>query len=250
MAMFTPGNHHIPQNNQLTEQVSLGFVAENAVLLTWPEVIDPNQHQQIIQVEQAIKQHFTCALLETIVSYNSLILYYQFQKVTQVQLIEQLTELLNSTQPSTLTSTSKVVEIPVYYGEDAGWDLTAIAAEKKLTTDEVIHLHSARRYRAYALGFTPGFCYLASLAPPLVMPRKARPRIKVPAGAVAIAEQQTAVYPSASPGGWHILGQTPQAMFSITNGNFTPMISVGDTVVFKPIDKTTFKQLGGNVDHE
>ncbi len=58
----------------------------------------------------------------------------------------------------------------------------------------MIHLHSARRYRAYALGFTPGFCYLASLAPPLVMPRKARPRIKVPAGAVAIAEQQTAVY--------------------------------------------------------
>ncbi len=131
MAMFTPDNHHIPQNNQLTEQVSLEFVAENAVLLTWPEVIDPNQHQQIIQVEQAIKQHFTCALLKTIVSYNSLILYYQFQKVTQVQLIEQLTELLNSTQPSTLTSTSKVVEIPVYYGEDAGWDLATIAAEKK-----------------------------------------------------------------------------------------------------------------------
>ena len=238
------------QNIYQINQVNIEFVAENAVLLTWPEVIEPEQHQQIILIEQAIKQHFSCVILESITSYNSLILYYQFQKITQTQLVEQLTTLININHKLDNSINNTIIEIPVYYGEEAGWDLRSLAGEKNISIEEIIHLHCSRQYRAYALGFTPGFCYLASLVPQLVLPRKAKPRIKVPTGAVAIAEQQTAVYPSESPGGWHIIGQTPKAMFSMTKGIFTPTITVGDTVVFKAIDKTMFEHLGGEITHE
>ena len=77
----------------------------------------------------------------------------------------------------------------------------------------------------------------------------------MPVGAVAIAEQQTAVYPSSSPGGWHIIGRTPVAMYQIEQGDnssverqFKPLISLGDQVKFNAIDKATYLELGGHFD--
>ena len=90
------------------------------------------------------------------------------------------------------------------------------------------------------MGFTPGFCYLASLPNILHLPRKASPRTQVPKGAVAIAEQQTAVYPNQSPGGWHIIGQTPLPMYSTKNGQFNAKINVGQNVKFYAISKAEF----------
>ena len=100
--------------------------------------------------------------------------------------------------------------VPVTYD---GPDLDEVAARTGLTRDEVVARHAGRVYTVYLLGFVPGFAYLGDLDPALALPRRASPRPRVPAGSVAIAGHQTAVYPLATPGGWHLLGRTDQALF-------------------------------------
>lgn len=100
------------------------------------------------------------------------------------------------------------LEIPVRYGGGDGPDLDEVAARLRITPEDVIALHAGTTYRVFALGFAPGFAYLATLPPALVLPRRATPRTRVPAGSVAIAGEQTAVYPAATPGGWHLVGRT------------------------------------------
>jgi KipI family sensor histidine kinase inhibitor len=100
------------------------------------------------------------------------------------------------------------LNIPVRYGGEDGPDLDDVATRAGLTPAAVIELHSAALYRVLFLGFAPGFAYLGPLPEPLVLPRRASPRTNVPAGSVAIAGPHSAVYPVASPGGWHVLGRT------------------------------------------
>lgn len=98
-----------------------------------------------------------------------------------------------------------VVEVEVHYDGD---DLEAVASATGLTVEQVVAAHTGGTYRSAFCGFMPGFSYLVGLDPRLVLPRRATPRFRVPAGSVAIAATFSAVYPSDSPGGWHLLGRT------------------------------------------
>ena len=99
---------------------------------------------------------------------------------------------------------------------------------------------------SYAIGFAPGFAYLGQVNERLATSRLATPRAKVPRGAVGIADQQTAVYPSESPGGWNLIGRCPVRMFD-PNALDALKVSVGDRVRFEPIDRETFLGLGGEL---
>ncbi len=92
----------------------------------------------------------------------------------------------------------------VYDGDDLG----EVADATGLSVDEVISRHVAGHYRVAFCGFSPGFAYLSGLDPLLHLPRRATPRTRVPAGAVAVAAGYSAVYPGVSPGGWHLIGTT------------------------------------------
>jgi UPF0271 protein len=109
-----------------------------------------------------------------------------------------------------------------------GQDLASVAAATGLTVDDVIARHAAATYTVDTIGFAPGFAYLAGLDPVLVVPRRATPRPRVPAGALAIAGDRTAVYPFASPGGWHLLGSVDEPMF----GPAGARLQLGDRVRF------------------
>lgn len=101
-----------------------------------------------------------------------------------------------------------ILEIPTRYGGTDGPDLDTVAEQTGLTAAGVIERHAAVTYTALFLGFAPGFAYLGPLPPELAVPRSPMPRTLVPAGSVAIAGAQTAVYPIDSPGGWWIIGRT------------------------------------------
>lgn len=119
----------------------------------------------------------------------------------------------------------RTIEIPVGYDGD---DLVAIASATKLDVDEVIRIHSSGTYVVETMGFAPGFAYLSGLDPRLHLPRRATPRPRVYAGSVAIAGDQTAVYPSSSPGGWHIVGRTSRSMLDSDGA----LLRLGDRVRF------------------
>lgn len=129
---------------------------------------------------------------------------------------------------STTGRVSRTVEIPTRYD---GADLADVAQRSGLSVDELVAVHTGREYSAIFLGFLPGFAYCGRLDPRIVAPRLERPREKVPAGAVAVADGQTAVYPFASPGGWRLIGTTDVVMFDPSVAE-PSRIRAGDRVRF------------------
>jgi KipI family sensor histidine kinase inhibitor len=104
----------------------------------------------------------------------------------------------------------ETVEIPVSYD---GEDLPEVAGLTGLEGDEVVRRHTAPEYTVAFLGFSPGFPYLVGLDPALEVPRRDTPRTSIPAGSVGLAGNQTGIYPTASPGGWQLIGRTEVTLF-------------------------------------
>ena len=102
------------------------------------------------------------------------------------------------------------VEIPVSYD---GEDLPEVASLTGLDAEEVVRRHTAPEYTVAFLGFSPGFPYLVGLDPALEVPRRDTPRTSIPAGSVGLAGGQTGIYPTASPGGWQLIGRTDVTLF-------------------------------------
>jgi len=103
--------------------------------------------------------------------------------------------------------------IPTVYGGEWGPDLEDVAARLGISPSDVVARHTAAELTVYILGFSPGFPYLGDLPDDIALPRRDTPRERVPVGSVAIAERQTGIYSREMPGGWHVLGRTPVALF-------------------------------------
>jgi len=129
-----------------------------------------------------------------------------------------------------VNAAGKLVEVPVHYD---GEDLAAVAELTGLSTEAVINAHTGQKWRAVFGGFAPGFAYLLGENQVLNVPRRDTPRTKVPAGAVALAGEYSAVYPRQSPGGWQLIGHTELQMWDLQRGN-PALIRPQDTVQFVP----------------
>jgi len=121
-----------------------------------------------------------------------------------------------------------VIEIPVAYD---GIDLEEVAALTGLPVDEVVRLHCGASYVVAFLGFAPGYGYLVGGDPRLSVPRRDEPRVRVPAGSVAIAGPYSGIYPREGPGGWRVLGTTSVVLFDPTRDP-PALLSAGDSVRF------------------
>jgi len=132
--------------------------------------------------------------------------------------------------------------IPVCYNPAFAPDLAALAERAKLTTDQVITLHTSATYRVEVIGFSPGFGYLSGLHQSLHAPRLDSPRTRIPAGSVGIAGEHTGVYPHATPGGWNLIGRTPLTLFD-PQRDPAALLAVGDTVRFESITASEFHRL-------
>jgi KipI family sensor histidine kinase inhibitor len=130
-----------------------------------------------------------------------------------------------------LPASSREIEIPVRYGGKFGPDLAEVSAHTGLDAEEVVKRHAQGEYVVYFLGFQPGFAYLGGLDASLHTPRRAVPRIEVPAGSIGIGGAQTGVYPAAAPGGWQLIGRTKLALFDPARTPPT-LLQAGDRVRF------------------
>ncbi len=128
---------------------------------------------------------------------------------------------------------SRAIEIPVVYGTAVGPDLGEVARHAGLTEKQVVELHSSADYVVWFLGFQPGFPYLGGLPEQLATPRRAEPRLQVPAGSVGIGGSQTGIYPLATPGGWQLIGHTSLPLFDPARDE-PVLLRPGDTVRFIP----------------
>ena len=135
--------------------------------------------------------------------------------------------------PQTLEPDSRYIEIPVTYGGEAGPDLAEVARHSGLSDKQVVELHASVDYVVWFIGFQPGFPYLGSLPEQLHTPRRAEPRLLVPAGSVGIGGSQTGIYPLSTPGGWQLIGRTSVSLFDPKREE-PILLRAGDTVRFVP----------------
>ena len=139
-------------------------------------------------------------------------------------------------------SAPRTVEIPVCYDPEFAPDLDEVAHHAKISTEQVVDLHSAAHYRVACIGFVPGFPFMAGLPKEIATPRRSNPRKEIPPGAVGIGGAQTGIYPLRSPGGWNLIGRTPLKLFDPTKDP-PVVLRAGDRVRFRAITREEFESL-------
>jgi KipI family sensor histidine kinase inhibitor len=223
--------------------VKLQTVGEDAVMLYLGATASSQTLSQVQAAVAAIEKELGAELVDLVPSYASVLILYDPLRSDRVDIMRRVRNVLGTLQELPV-ETGRTIVLPVYYGEEAGADLQSLAEYSGLSMQQVIDVHSSAAYRVYAIGFAPGFAYLGEVDKRIAAPRLATPRARVPRGSVAIAERQTAVYPSESPGGWNLIGRCPVAMFTPDTQPSMP-VAVGDIVRFEPINESRFLALGG-----
>lgn len=205
------------------------LLGERAVVLELEPPVSLESQQRIWGLSQRL--HAYASVLEVIPGMNNITLILRDPQQSALDAIERLQRWWEESEAQ--LPESRQVEIPVIYGGESGPDLTVVAEHAALTPRQVVELHSSSYYVVFFIGFQPGFPYLGGLDPRLHIPRRAEPRVAVPAGSVGIGGSQTGVYPLASPGGWQLIGQTRTALFDPLQQPPT-LLRPGDRVRFVP----------------
>lgn len=203
---------------------------DSAILVEFADEIDDAVNDRVHALAQRLRDQSRPEILDLIPAYSSLLVCYDSTKIQYATLANFLQTILHSSQVD-ISSSPRLVEIPVTYGDKFGPDLEFVARWSGLSKAQVIELHVSIVYRVYFIGFTPGFAYLGRVPSQIAAPRLETPRARVPAGSIGIAGGQTGIYPMETPGGWRLIGRTTQTLFDPKNDSPT-LLRPGDRVKF------------------
>ena len=225
-------------------------LAEDALLLRFGDGIDVATNARVHEAASALRDAGLPGITDVAPAYATLLLRFDPSIWDNGALLETVAKTLDpglrrDDEPKNavaLPETARVVEIPVCYGGECGPDIDAVAEHAGLSRNEVVARHAAAEYTVAMLGFAPGFPYLLGLDASLHVPRRANPRTRVAAGSVAIGGAQTGIYPRELPGGWHLIGRTPLALFDPAREP-PCLLAAGDRVRFRAIDADEFARL-------
>jgi KipI family sensor histidine kinase inhibitor len=212
-----------------------------SVLIKFGDQIKEETSKRINKFNKILKACNHKAIIDTIPSYCALLVNYRPDLINYKELVSLLRDLLLNLGEE-IELDKDVIEIPVLYGKNKGIDIEAVAHHNELSIEDVIALHSEPEYLIYMLGFTPGFPYLGGMNKKIATPRLETPRVKIEAGSVGIAGEQTGIYPISSPGGWQLIGQTPIELFNI-NKKDPILLKVGQYIKFKSINQEEFDKI-------
>jgi KipI family sensor histidine kinase inhibitor len=204
---------------------------DSALVLDLEPRIDPTINARAIAVAHAMRGERIAGVRDVVSTYRSVAVFFDPLQ-TRLEAVTQALQRAAEAAPS--GESARLVEIPVVYGGECGPDLADVARLTGLTEAQVVERHAAGEYRVFMLGFVPGFAYMGTLDESIAVPRRSSPRVRVPAGSVAIAGRQTGIYPQETPGGWQILGRTRVKPF---DAHRTPqfLVEAGDRVRFAPV---------------
>ncbi len=211
---------------------------DGALLLEFGSSLDPKVTQAIHAVAGAVRSAAIDGVWGVVPAYTTLLVEFDPLMATSQTILDSLMGIevvLQETTPEHFI-------IPCIYGEEYGEDLDVVALTLGVTTRTVVALHTAEQYHIYCLGFSPGFPLCGVLPEKIRVPRRNSPRTEVPAGSVAIAGAQTGIYPTASPGGWNLLGRTPAVLFQLHSE--PPLVyQPGDFIQFRSVERAEYDEL-------
>lgn len=222
-------------------------VGDSALTVELANTINKVINNRVITLSRLLEALKVFGVLDIIPSYGCVSVIYDVVKIRSKHpsaanyIIEQISDAVRNTD-SALINLNRTIEIPVCYDVSLGIDLEEMSLQKKISIPEIIALHTSKLYRVYMLGFLPGFTYMGEVDERIATPRKKSPRLKIEAGSVGIADNQTGVYPFDSPGGWNIIGKTPLKLFDSKKEN-PIFFQSGDNIIFKPITLEVYNSM-------
>ena len=225
-------------------------IGDQGITLDYGGDMNETVNKKIFQLFKLLKNWQTDAVLDIIPAYHSISIIYDLVKIKKIagdhsayKYVETkliVTEALLSNESNEFQG--RKIDIPVCYDLSLAPDLQDLAFMHQLKIEALIEIHCSKIYRVYMIGFLPGFAYMGTVDDRIASPRKASPRIIVPAGSVGIAGSQTGIYPFDSPGGWQLIGQTPLLLFDASKAHPT-LLEPGDQVSFHAISLEEFHHL-------
>jgi len=171
-------------------------------------LVEVEELEMVHRLHAALRALDQPGVVELVPGYRTLLLVAEQGRAEVLD--ELAADLPHLELPDADAVAGEPVEIPVRYD---GEDLPEVARLTGLDAEEVVRRHTAPEYTVAFLGFSPGFPYLVGLDPALEVPRRDTPRTSIPAGSVGLAGGQTGIYPTASPGGWQLIGRTGVTLF-------------------------------------
>ncbi|MCY7296347.1 5-oxoprolinase subunit B family protein [Alteromonas sp. a30] len=241
----------------MTVGFHISLASEEAITLYWQQkVVSPQFIKQVsdtlwqtlvkpVQIKHPEHRRFW----DVVPSNNNITVFFNPLYVSSVEAKQIINNTLKGFDSEIIDESNlgHKHSIPVFYGGESALDLASVAEQTGLSVDEVIALHCQACYEVAAVGFAPGFAYLNGLPERLRVPRMAKPRKHIVAGSLAIAEQQTAIYPCDSPAGWHVIGHCPLPLFSLETG---AKLAMGDRVTFTPVSLNEYQALLEQQSHQ
>lgn len=236
--------------------LSMFALGDQAVSVKLGEQPSPETSRSIRTLQSYLEEHPLPGMIEAVPGLTTIAIYYDPIEVARAAIISDdstpyhqicmYLERALALIDDEIVLPSRIVEIPVCYGDHYGPDLVEVVKINRLTVEEVIKLHSQVDYTVAILGFSPGFPYLEGMDHRISAPRRASPRIQIATGSVGIAGRQTGVYPIATPGGWNVIGRTPLRLF-LPEQQPPTLLRAGDVVRFQPITEAEYLELEGSV---
>ena len=233
-------------------------IGDSALILRVREQFEDEPEEtleEVLRVFQLLQRAAIPGVIELAPAYTSVAVFFDpiavlKSNVASNGVVEELAKRIRSAitlasrrhRRRTAASRPRLIEIPVCYDREFGFDLDRVAEHTKLSERQIVDLHSTCEYRVACIGFLPGFTFLAGLPKNLATPRRDVPRKAIPAGSVGIGGAQTGIYPSRSPGGWNLIGRTPLRLFDPTK-NPPTLLCPGDRLRFRTISREEFESL-------
>lgn len=211
--------------------LSISPLADAAITVVLDDTIGARAAGRVRAAMGAIDALGLDGIEEVTASYVSVTVHYDAMVLSHADLCGAVRDAIAPVSADQDAGKGRVLRVPCCYDPVFGVDQIDVANTLGVAVDDVINAHLSTEFDVYAVGFLPGLPFLGDLPDGFAVPRRTTPRLKVPAGAVAIANGQSVIYPWESPGGWHIIGHCPVSLFDPAREN-PAVFRAGDRVQF------------------
>ncbi|HWP24776.1 MAG TPA: 5-oxoprolinase subunit PxpB [Xanthobacteraceae bacterium] len=224
-------------------EYKLLHAGDTALVVEFGQGINRRLNAKVLALAHRIAQSAAAGhldgIVETVPTFRSLMIHYDPLVLNHTALAARIEDMVRDLQPT--MQAGRLWRLPVCYDPRVAPDLEEVARRTGLTPAAVAERHSAQTYHVYMLGFLPGQAYMGDLPAQLELPRRATPRLSIPAGSLAIAMNMTCIFPLQTPCGWHLIGRSPVPLWDSDAGR--ALLAPGDQVGFAPVSLRDFDEL-------
>jgi inhibitor of KinA len=220
---------------------------DKALVVEFGDHIERALSERVLRLAERLKELRLQGVIETLPTFRSLLVRYDPSQTSGAVLEKEIGAHLEDEAGA--RGETRLWHIPACYDERCAPDLAEVAERTKLTTSEVIARHSGTQFLVYVVGFAAGFPYMGDLPSELVLPRRTDPRVRVPAGSIAMATTLTGIYPLESPGGWHLIGAAPIRLFD-AQWERPALLRPGEFAKFEPVDFAEYERIRAAVERD